>query len=106
MSDGIPRPTEAEFARAMPWRQRECLMKGEFRGGEDVVALRRFTRLTQQAFVGVHTLRNGEQGRSRPEGPALALLRITARHPRTLQENLAAKALPPPVPAPAGRPPA
>ena len=34
-------------------------------------------------------LRNWEQGRRRPEGPALALLRIAARHPGVLQENRA-----------------
>ena len=33
MSDDIPKLTEAEFARAMPQRQRERLMRGEFRGG-------------------------------------------------------------------------
>lgn len=97
MTEDIPKLTEAEFARAMPRRQRERLMRGEFRGGEDVVALRRFTRLTQRAFadalgISVHTLRNWEQGRRNPEGPALALLRIAARHPRVLQENLAATA--------------
>jgi DNA-binding transcriptional regulator YiaG len=97
MSDDIPKLTEAEFARAMPRRKRERLMRGEFRGGEDVVALRRFTRMTQRAFadalgISVHTLRNWEQGRRRPEGPALALLRIAARHPRVLQENLAVTA--------------
>ena len=42
--------------------------------------------------ISVHTLRNWEQGRRHPEGPALALLRIAARHPRVLQENLAATA--------------
>jgi DNA-binding transcriptional regulator YiaG len=93
----IPELTAAEFARAMPRRQRERLMRGEFRGGEDVVALRRFARLTQRAFadalgISVHTLRNWEQGRRFPEGPALALLRIAARHPRVLLENLAATA--------------
>ena len=97
MSEDIPKLTEAEFARAMPRKQRERLMRGEFRGGEDVVALRRFARLTQRAFadalgISVHTLRNWEQGRRSPEGPALALLRIAARHPRVLQENLAATA--------------
>jgi putative transcriptional regulator len=60
-----------------------------------VIALRRFTGLTQQQFadalgISVHTLRNWEQGRRSPEGPALALLRIAARHPRVLKENLAA----------------
>jgi putative transcriptional regulator len=97
MSDDIPRLTEAELARSMPRRQRERLMRGDFRGGRDVVALRRFTRMTQVAFadalgISVHTLRNWEQGRRTPEGPALALLRIAARHPRVLRENLAATA--------------
>jgi putative transcriptional regulator len=97
MSEDVPKLAEAEFARAMPRRQRERLIRGEFRGGKDVVALRRFARLTQQAFadalgISVHTLRNWEQGRRSPEGPALALLRIAARHPRVLRENLAATA--------------
>ena len=97
MSEDIPELTEAGFARALPRRQRERMMRGEFRGGEDVIALRRFARLTQVAFasalgISVHTLRNWEQGRRSPEGPALALLRIAARHPRVLRENLAATA--------------
>ena len=29
-----------------------------------------------------------EQGRRRPDGPAIALLRIAARHPRIIRENL------------------
>ena len=84
-----------DFARAIPRRVRERLMAGEIEGGKDIVALRRFTGLTQTAFanalgISVHTLRNWEQDRRRPEGPALALLRIAARHPRVLKENLAA----------------
>jgi putative transcriptional regulator len=48
--------------------------------------------LTQADFaraieISVHTLRNWEQGRRRPEGPAIALLRIAARHPRIIREN-------------------
>jgi putative transcriptional regulator len=38
--------------------------------------------------ISVHTLRNWEQGRRRPDGPALALLRIAARHPRIILETL------------------
>ena len=58
-----------------------------------IAALRRFVRLTQIQFaqamgISVHTLRNWEQNRRRPEGPAIALLRIAARHPRILRENL------------------
>ena len=84
----------ADFARAIPRRMRERLMAGEIEGGKDIVALRRFTGLTQTAFasalgISVHTLRNWEQDRRRPDGPALALLRVAARHPRVLKENLA-----------------
>lgn len=69
-------------------------MRGQFETGEDVAALRRFVGLSQaqlaQALeISVHTLRNWEQGRRRPEGPALALLHIAARHPRIIRENLA-----------------
>src|SRR6266699_218558 len=95
MSDEIRELTDRDFARAMPKRQRERILRGELAGGEDVVALRRFVGLTQQQFadalgISVHTLRNWEQSRRSPEGPALALLRIAARHPRVLRENLAA----------------
>jgi DNA-binding transcriptional regulator YiaG len=36
----------------------------------------------------VHTLRNWEQDRRKPEGAALALLRIAARHPGVVRENV------------------
>jgi putative transcriptional regulator len=95
MSDEIRELTEQDFARAMPRKQRERILRGQLTGGEDVVVLRRFVGLTQQEFasalgISVHTLRNWEQDRRHPEGPALALLRIAARHPRVLRENLAA----------------
>jgi putative transcriptional regulator len=94
MIEDIPELTDADFARAIPRRLRERLMRGDFKSGEDVAALRRFTGLSQQLFavalgISVHTLRNWEQGRRMPDGPALALLRIAARHPRVLRENLA-----------------
>ena len=94
MKESIRKLTAAEFARAIPRRVRDRLVRGDFKGGEDVAALRRFTGLSQEAFaralgISVHTLRNWEQGRRMPEGPALALLRIAARHPRVLRENLA-----------------
>jgi len=89
-----PRELKAsDFARAITRSQRQRLMAGRFESGSDVVALRRFVGLSQGAFsralgISVHTLRNWEQGRRTPEGPALALLRIAARHPRILRENL------------------
>jgi putative transcriptional regulator len=91
---GIAELTERDFGRAITRSQRKKLMAGKFESGGDVAMLRRFVGLTQNAFckalgISVHTLRNWEQGRRKPEGPALALLRIAARHPRILRENLA-----------------
>jgi putative transcriptional regulator len=97
MNDESRELTDADFFRAIPRRLRERISRGEISGGADVIALRRFIRLSQVDFasalgISVHTLRNWEQGRRSPEGPALALLRIAARHPRVLRENLAASA--------------
>ena len=94
MKDEIRELTTADFERAIPRRLRDRLVRGDFKSGEDVAALRRFTGLSQERFalalgISVHTLRNWEQGRRMPEGPALALLRVAARHPRVLRENLA-----------------
>lgn len=85
--------TEEDFARAIPARQRKRLIAGKLEGGADIVALRRFVGLSQREFanalgISVHTLRNWEQDRRSPEGPALALLRIAARHPRIIRENV------------------
>jgi putative transcriptional regulator len=89
----IPELTEEQLSRAIPASVRERLMLGQFESGEYISALRRFVGLTGGQFalamsISVHTLRNWEQGRRRPEGPAIALLRIAARHPRILRENL------------------
>ena len=90
----IPELTQEHLARSIKASVRKRLMRGEFETGEDVAALRRFVGLTQTQFaravgISVHTLRNWEQGRRRPEGPAVALLRIAARHPRIIRESLA-----------------
>lgn len=89
----IPELTDEQFARAIPARVRKRLMEGRIESGEDIAALRRFVGLTQAQFaqamaISVHTLRNWEQGRRRPEGPAISLLRIAARHPRIIRENV------------------
>lgn len=89
----VPELTQEDFARAIASSVRKRLMRGEFESGEDVAALRRFVQLTQTQFaqalgISVHTLRNWEQDRRQPEGPAVALLRIAARHPRIIRENL------------------
>ena len=90
----IPELTDKDFERAIPRQQRLRLVRGEIESGDDIVSLRKFVGLTQETFahalgISVHTLRNWEQGRRHPEGPALALLRIAARHPRIIRENVA-----------------
>jgi putative transcriptional regulator len=56
---------------------------------EDVKAVRARLKQSQTEFalmigVSVATLRNWEQGRRVPDGPALALLRVAARNPRAV----------------------
>jgi len=98
MTDDIRELTDEDFARAIPRRQRERIIRGQIDPEKDIVALRRFAGLTQNEFaealgISVHTLRNWEQGRRSPEGPALALLRIAAsltsalRKPRSFVSN-------------------
>ncbi|MBV8544939.1 MAG: helix-turn-helix domain-containing protein [Acidobacteria bacterium] len=89
----IPELTAKQMESAIPARLRKRLMLGHFESGADISALRRFVNLTQAQFaramgISVHTLRNWEQGRRFPDGPAIALLRIAARHPRIIRENL------------------
>jgi putative transcriptional regulator len=96
MSEEIPELTEEQLAGAIPASVRKRLMLGQFESSEDITALRRFVGLTQEQFasalgISVYTLRNWEQGRRRPEGPAIALLRIAARHPRIIKENIGDK---------------
>jgi putative transcriptional regulator len=59
----------------------------------DVAAIRRKTGLSQSAFalrigVPVATLRNWEQGRRSPQGPARVLLALLDRNPRIVEETL------------------
>jgi putative transcriptional regulator len=59
----------------------------------DVKAIRAKLGKTQTEFammIGVSpaTLRNWEQGRRQPEGPARALLRVAARHPKVVKAAL------------------
>jgi len=84
--------TKEEFERSLTRAQRKRIIAGKLQPG-DVTALRRFICLTQEQFasalgISVHTLRNWEQDRVTPDGPGLALLRIAARHPRIVRENV------------------
>lgn len=57
----------------------------------DIKALRQRLSLTQSAFahsigVGEGTLRNWEQGRRRPDGAAITLLRLIDKNPQLIHE--------------------
>ena len=59
----------------------------------DVQAVRAKLGASQAEFalmigVSVATLRNWEQGRRTPDGPALALLRVASRNPKAVVEAL------------------
>lgn len=59
----------------------------------DVQAIRAKLGTSQTEFalmigVSVATLRNWEQGRRTPDGPALALLRVAARNPKAVIDAL------------------
>lgn len=97
MTDDMPELTAADFARAISGPVRRRLCRGVVKSGKDVAALRRFVGMTQAEFaraagISVDTLQNWEQGRRRPQGTAVALIRIVARDPRVLRRNLAGAA--------------
>jgi putative transcriptional regulator len=59
----------------------------------DVLAIRKAANLSQPRFakligVNLRTLQNWEQGRTRPSGPARALLKIVASNPKSAIEAL------------------
>jgi len=59
----------------------------------DVRATRQRLGLSQAAFAAKFgfqpaTLRNWEQGRTRPDGPARVLLAVIARHPEAVEDAL------------------
>lgn len=61
---------------------------------DDIKAIRRRLGKSQTEFavlIGVSpaTLRNWEQGRRTPDGPARALLKVAAAHPRAVAQALA-----------------
>ena len=59
----------------------------------DVRAVRRKLRLSQSQFAAKFgfqsaTLKNWEQGRTQPDGPARVLLAVIARHPEAVEDAL------------------
>lgn len=66
----------------------------DFVGEPDPKAIRARLGLTQEEFaaalcISVKTLRNWEQGRREPSGPAMRLLQIADKHPEILLEAAA-----------------
>ncbi len=62
-------------------------------GPLDIKAIREKFHKSQREFaymigVSVGTLQNWEQGRRKPEGPAIALLRVAAKNPKAVIEAL------------------
>jgi putative transcriptional regulator len=60
---------------------------------EDVQGIRKKLRKSQDEFalmigVSVATLRNWEQGRRQPHGPARALLKIASENPKAVEKAL------------------
>lgn len=85
-----PPLTEGFFSRAIDGRVRRRLLKCDVRDGSDIVALRRMLEMSQSEFaaalqISVRTLQQWEQNRTKPAGPALALISIAARHPHVIQ---------------------
>lgn len=92
MNDEIPELTEKDFDRMIPRDQRRRLISGTWEPG-DLAALRKYLGLTQRQFAGrigisIDTLQNWEQDRRHPDGPARALLRLLAKHPRLVLRDL------------------
>jgi putative transcriptional regulator len=81
-------------------RQAGKIRRGKFKPARvttfrpaDVKSIREKLKASQAEFalmigVSVATLRNWEQGRRTPDGPALALLRVAARNPKAVAEAL------------------
>jgi putative transcriptional regulator len=81
-------------------KQAGKIKKGELRPSRkfhystpDVKAIREKLHVSQNEFahmIGVseNTIQNWEQGRRKPEGPAIALLRITDINPKAVLEAL------------------
>jgi putative transcriptional regulator len=86
---------KARKTRSDPLALIKQMLRGAKRGLRpvDVAVIRALTGLSQAKFaracgISVHTLRNWEQGRRTPHGPARALLVAIARAPVTVMRAL------------------
>jgi len=83
----IPELTRSNWLEQFPARLRKRLVAGQNRSGDDVAALRRFVGLSQSQFCArdghqrAYASKHWEQGRRKPEGPAIGLLRNRGSSP-------------------------
>lgn len=97
MSDEVEELSAADFERSIPAALRRRVAAGHIESGADITAIRRFVGLSAADFaraLGVtpETLLEWESGSSQPDGPGVSLLRIAARHPGVLRENVTSAA--------------
>jgi putative transcriptional regulator len=93
---GVGEALIESFSEAVAWARGEVdLPVREYHPPEnvDVEPIRKRLGLTQANFarvfgLNVSTVRDWEQGRRTPEGPARTLLAIIARHPEIVREVL------------------
>lgn len=81
-------------------KEAKAIMRGEMKPARvtkisfpDVKGLRARMKLTQAEFaimlgISVSTLRNWEQKRRIPEGPARVLLKVAEKHPEALMDSI------------------
>jgi putative transcriptional regulator len=92
---------EEDFANLVESiKQAGQIKRGELEPGRifefsplDIKAIRKQFQKSQREFaymigVSVGTLQNWEQGRRKPKGPAMVLLRVAAKNPRAVTEAL------------------
>jgi putative transcriptional regulator len=95
---GVGEALIESFSEAVAWARGEVeLPVREYHPPEkvEVEPIRRRLGLTQASFarvfgLNIATVRDWEQGRRTPEGPARTLLAVIARHPEIVHEVLSA----------------
>jgi putative transcriptional regulator len=97
LGDDAPPTLAGDLVKFVELQANVLAVACDIHSGRDIADLRTFVGLTQKEFalalgISIRTLQGREQDRRRPDGPALARLRIAARHPRIIRENLASAA--------------
>lgn len=97
MNDEVEELSTADFERSISAEVRRRVAAGHIESGADIAAIRRFVGLSATDFaraLGVtpETLLDWESSRRQPDGSAVSLLRIAARHPRVFRENVTSAA--------------